>query len=469
MERVSELRERVLSKPVGYTLLWLGTPMMIVQLVNISYSVADSIWLSKYSRFALAVPRQVWPVFMFINAITQGLTGANHALISQYIGAKMFDEAKRVFKNLLTTALALNAVAVTFFLISRSWIFNDLVKTPVEIIDDVLVYSAIISIDLFLAGFTFGYSTLFQSIGDTRTPSRIAVVSSLMNIVLDPFFIFGLRFGSTILLPEMGVAGAAVATVISRFTGLLLLMLVLKRRYPVFKPSLTRRIDRDWVARSIEIGGPITLMFMANSLAFMFQNRLVNSFGAPAAAAFSIGFILSEIADAALWGFLFAVSTMIGQALGAEDYARAREVAWKSTLYIGLASTIGSIIVVSFRNHLISFFTMDHETFRYADEFIKLFGLTIPFFAVFFIGMSIGRGSGHTRIPTVLGVVRLWVLRIGFGYLLGFKLSFGLTGVWFAMAFSNVAIGLAIIPWILKGGWVRTVINKGRPIAFIRS
>lgn len=461
LERISELRDRVLNKPVGYTLVWLGLPMMMVQLVNISYNLADSYWLSKYHPYALAVPRQIWPTFMFINAIAQGLMSANLALISQYVGAKLYDEAKRIFTYFFSATLFLNTTAVTIFYLTRKWIFLWLIKVPPEIYEDVLVYSGIISLDILFAAFTFTYTTLFQSIGDTRTPSRIVVFSSLMNVILDPFMIHGLSIGDIEILKPMGVAGAAIATVISRFLGLALFITVVFKKYSVFKPRITFRFDINWIKKCIDIGLPVSIMFATNSLAFMFQNRLVNEFGSSAAAAFSIGFILSDLADAVLWGFTFAVSTMIGQALGAMDFNRAKEVARKSLIYIASGSAAGSTLIYMFRDKLILFFNPEELTFIYANKFIELFSFSIPFFAIFFIGMSVGRGSGHTRFPTLLGIVRLWILRIGLGYLLAFYLDLKLNGVWISMSLSNFVGGALMIPWIINAKWATPVISRG--------
>ncbi|MEM4904048.1 MAG: MATE family efflux transporter, partial [Desulfurococcaceae archaeon] len=105
---IEEYRERVVNGPIGRTLLWLGLPLMIVQIVHVSYNVADAYWLSRYSKVAYATPRQIWPFFMFINALVQGLGAANMAFISQAIGARDYDYAKKIVSFFVTTTLVLN-------------------------------------------------------------------------------------------------------------------------------------------------------------------------------------------------------------------------------------------------------------------------------------------------------------------------------------------------------------------------
>ena len=453
-------RERVLHGEIGRTLLWLGAPLMIVQLVSILYNIADTYWLSRYSEVAYAAPRQVWPYFMFVNAIAGGIAAANMAVISQYIGAKDYEAAKRTISYFVSAMLLVNTVAATVFFIARPLIFTYIVATPPELYEYVMIYSGIISLDVLVAAFSTCYGTIFQAIGDTRTPSRIGVASTILNVVLDPFFIFGLEVNGRRVIPAMGVAGAALATVISRFAGLLILLGVLNRKYKSLKPQLTLRVSGEWIKTTLRAGVPVTLMMMSNSLAFMFQHRLVNAFGAYVAAAFTIGFILMDLADAALWGFMFAVSTMVGQAIGAGLERRARSVAAKSMLYIGLSTFVGSLIVIALRSWFIGIFTTVPEIAREAELFVLTFTPTLAFFAIFFIGMAIGRGSGHTVYPTVIGVIRLWGLRIGLGYYLAFELAMRTLGIWIAMALSNVFSGLAIIPWALRGGWTKPIIKK---------
>ncbi|MEM4731889.1 MAG: MATE family efflux transporter, partial [Desulfurococcaceae archaeon] len=221
-------RDRVINGPVGKTLLWLGLPLMAVQLVHVSYNIADAYWLSRYSEYAYAAPRQIWPFFMFLNAIAMGISTANTALISQAIGAKDYEYAKRVISYFITLNVLLNAAAATLFYLLRPWMFRYLINVPPEIYSYVMVYSAIVTFDLFIAAFTISYSSIFQSIGDTRTPSRIGVITAMMNIVLDPLMIFGVRIRNVEIIPSMGVAGAALATVLSRLTGLVLLLRVIR-------------------------------------------------------------------------------------------------------------------------------------------------------------------------------------------------------------------------------------------------
>jgi len=451
---IDKYRNEIVNGPITKTLLWLGFPLMLVQLVNVSYNVADAFWLSKYSDVAMAVPRQAWPPYMFFNAFNMAISTANMALLSQYIGARRYEEASNVASKFFTVTLITSfAFGLTYFSL-RYPLFYYVIRTPPEIFDDVMSYSAIISADLMLSGFSITYSTILQSVGDTRTPAVVGGFSALLNIVWDPFLILGIP-----PFPRMGAAGAALATVFSRLGGVAALIYLTKRRFPDLRIHPTKDIDRLWVMRNIRIGGPVFVFQASNSLAFMFQNALINSFGVVVAAAFAIGFIVMDIADAVMWGLTMPVAIMIGQNLGAGNLRRSREIAYKSALTTSTLTALGAAVVFLVRGSLISVFTSDAAIYNEALRFLETFVFSLPFFTLFFVGMSVGRGSGHTTVPTILGIIRLWGVRIGLGYFLAYVTSLQSYGVWLAMALSNVIGGLGSITWIRFGNWARPVIK----------
>lgn len=454
MKSIEENRERILYGPIGRTLLWLGLPLMLVQLVNVSYNIVDAYWLSWYSDIAYAVPRQVMPTFMLVTSVAQGLMAANLALITQLIGARNYSEVKKYISYFISSTLLVNTILASAYYVLRPLIFRYIVATPPELYSDVLDYSGIIAFDMVLSAVTLTYSTILQSIGDTRTPALINLAAATANVILDPLFILG--YG---ILPAMGAAGAAVATVLSRLVGVVLLVYRLSKKYPYLKSRLTLHLDREWVVSSVKIGAPVSLMMASNSFAFMLQNNLINQFGAYVAAAAAIGFILMDLADATLWGFIGSISVMVGQALGAGLKERARRVASRSILYVGLSTTAGSLLALVLEDSFITLFTSNPIVVAEADRFVSIFLPTLTFFAIFFVGMGVGRGSGHTLYPTVLGIIRLWLLRIALGFLLAFHAGLGSMGVWIAMSLSNLIAGLATIPWVLYGGWTTPVVK----------
>ncbi|MEM3967153.1 MAG: MATE family efflux transporter, partial [Ignisphaera sp.] len=119
---INVYRDKILHGPIYRVLIWLGLPVVLVQLVNISYNIADAFWLSQYSTVTLAVPRQVWPTFMVFQALAIALGAANQSLISQYIGAKMYNETARVIKQYITVSTSFGIIFGTSYYLLRPFV-----------------------------------------------------------------------------------------------------------------------------------------------------------------------------------------------------------------------------------------------------------------------------------------------------------------------------------------------------------
>lgn len=446
---LEKYRDRVVNGPVLRTLLWLGVPPMITQLVHVLYNVADSFWLSMYREAAIAVPRQTFPVLMLFGAALNALSAAGTALVSQTVGAKNYGDFKQEASYLFSASVLIgSALSLSFFLL-RPFIFTYMVSTPPEILEEVLLYSAIMALDSLLMSLVVPLSTVLTSLGETRLPSLINVTAVLINIALDPFLILGLG-----PFPRMGVAGAAATDVLGKVITLLGYFALLRRRFSWIAIAFTPRIPVRWIAVASRIASPVFLMLSTNSLAFIFQQRMVNAFGVAVATAYAIGFVILDIADGALWGLLGSISVMVGQALGAGRRDRAREAAVKASLFIATAVAAGAAFVYLLRRQLVAVFASDPVVEAESVRFLETIVVGLPFFAMFMAGNSVGRGSGHTAIPTIIGIVRLWALRVAGGYVLAFLLGLGSMGLWLAIMLSNIAGGLLMFYWVAKGGWV---------------
>jgi len=450
-------RDRIVRGSIVRTMLWLGLPLMIVQIVQISYNVADAFWLSKYSDIAMAVPRQAWPSIMFFSALSMALSSANLALISQYVGAKEYKTASSIASKYFTVSLTLGLLFGIIYMILRPVIFTYVIRTPIEIRDDVIAYTEIIAFDVMASYIVLAYSTILQSVGDTRRPAIVNGLTSLINIILDPFLILGIG-----PFPRLGVVGAAIATVSSRVLGAIILFLIIEKMYPDLRVRLTKDIGIGWVIANLKIGLPVLVLIIANSVAKMTQLRLVNIFGVAVATAYSIGFIVMDLADASLRGFSRASAIMVGQSIGAGLKDRARKIALKTSTFIFITTAIGASIVYLLRDQLIWIFTQDPTIWAEAKEFLEIFVWSLPFFGIFINAMLIGRGSGHTLPLTIIGIIRLWGCWVGIGYLLALYMGYGPLGIWVGMSLSNIFAGITSLIWLKYGRWIEPVIQKHR-------
>ncbi len=452
---ISKYRDKIVSGPIIRTIFWLGLPPLINQLVIVIYSVADAYWLSNYNEIAVAIPRQMWPVIMLFQALAMALTTASLSIVSQYVGGKQYKKASLEASRFFTTSFSAGAILSLSLFTLRSLIFTSVVSTPPEISEDIMKYSGVIAFDIFFNYIALTYTTLLQSVGDTKRPAIVNVISVGINVLLDPFFIFGIG-----PFPRLGVMGAALTDVMGKIISISALTYILRRNYPELKITFTKQIDAEWTRLVLRIGLPILTLGLMNGFAFLMQLRLVNMLGIIVATAFSIGFVILDIVDAALWGLSGAPAIMIGQSLGAGDRKRAKEVAFKAALLIFTLMVLGASIIYPIRRVVADIFADDPIILSKTELFLQILLPTLPFFGLFANAMSTGRGSGHTMFPTTIGVVRLWGIRLALGYLLAFAFGMNSLGVWIAISLSNIIGGLISILWIKYGNWAEAVVNK---------
>jgi len=452
---IGKYRDRIVNGPIIRTVLWLGLPPLINQLVIVAYSVADMYWLSSYSEVTVAVPRQMFPVLILFQALAMALTTATLSIVSQYVGGKEYKKASLEASRFFTVSFLAGAVLSLSLFALRGVIFMSIVSTPPEIFEDVMQYSGVIAFDVILNYLALMYTTLLQSVGDTKRPAIINAVSVGINVALDPFFVLGIG-----PFPRWGVVGAALTDVMGKIISISALTYLLRRKYPELKIKFTKAFNIEWSRLVLRVGLPILTLGLMNGFAFLVQQRLVNMLGIVVATSFSIGFVIMEIVDAALWGLSGAPAIMIGQSLGAGNRKRAREVAFKAALLIFIIMVAGAGILYPIRILLVDVFADNPSVLYETELFLATLLPTLPLFGLFVSAMFTGRGSGHTLFPTSVGIVRLWGVRLGLGYFLAFTFGIGALGIWLAIALSNVVGGLISILWIKNGNWAKPIVKK---------
>lgn len=456
---IFKYRERILNEPVIRTTLWLAWPMIIANIVNISYNLVDTFWLGKLGKEALSAPIVSWPMIMLLYSIGMGLSFAGVTLVSQYVGAGEKEYARKTAGYIIGFMLLL-AVTISGIGYVLAPSILKAMYVPEEVLPLAINYIRVIFAGIPIAFIGFAFVSILNGIGDTRTPTIIGIISSLVNVILDPIMIFG-WFG----LPPMGVIGAAMATIFSRAivstTGVFLLI----RGYMGLKIRFNDLFfELWWLKKVLKIGIPLTIQQSANSLGFVIMMSIVASMGTTVIATYGIGVRIIDIIQAFTWGLMRATSIMVGQTIGAENYSKAEEIVRKNMMLIFVVLTIGALMIFIFRRQLYTIFIDDPGVLTEGDKFLSIFVPSIPFFGLFFIAGAVARGSGHTIAYTIISIIRLWILRIGLTIMLAYIVGLGSMGVWIAMSISNIGAGIIAVLWVMKGTWKRRVIEiPGKP------
>ncbi len=447
-------RERILNGPIAKTMLWLAWPIVLANLVQMTYNLIDALWLGRLGRQAFGAPTVSWPIIMLFNAIGMAFARAGMTLISQYFGAGNREMSRKCACQLITLNLLL---ALTISIIGASTIHMvlKLMGVPPDVYPLAVAYARTIFLGIPIAFLGFAFIAILNSLGDTRTPTKLSITSALINIVLDPVLIFGL-FG----LPRMGVVGAAIATIIARsFITIVGIYMLLRGVYDIKLSLKCMRIEGWWIRKVVAIGIPISIQSSSNALGFTLMMSIVSKFGSIAIAAYGIGIRVIDVIQAFTWGLQRATSIMIGQCIGAELYSRAKRTAYTGLGLISTALGLGALMIYLFRESVVALFVPDPLVIEEGSRFLNYFVWSIPFFGMFFVSNGVAQGSGHPKTMTAIAIARLWLFRIGLSTLLALYLGMGTIGIWIAMSISNIAAGAMSITWLSRGTWLKRVIE----------
>jgi putative MATE family efflux protein len=295
---------------------------------------------------------------------------------------------------------------------------------------------------------------VFRAAGNTRTPLVVGSSMILLNLILDPLFIFGIG-----PFPKLGVPGASVATTISIFLACCLILYKLRRGkagFPVerllaLKPRISEMLK---IAR---IGLPITIQSLTFIVVYFFLIRIVHQYGEAAGAAMGIGNRMESISYLTCTGFAIAASTMVGQNLGATQPDRASRCAWGAAgIAIAITCLIGTTFIMV-PHWIAGIFTSDPEVHSIATDYLIILGLSQFTMATEIVLEGAFSGAGDT-LPPMLVLIPGAVLRVPLAYWLCFHLNWGITGVWWTLTMTTTVKASLLALWFRRGKWKLKVV-----------
>lgn len=444
----------ILKGPIHKAILALSLPIMGNNLIQTFYNLTDTYFVAKLGTTQLAAMQFIFPLIFFMMSLGMGLSIGGIAVISQYIGAGNRNDAKKTAGQLLTISI-LSSLVVGLLggLLSEQIVY--LMGARGNLLIEASTYLRIMfygTPTLFIA---LAFNGIKQGEGDTLTPMIISTLSVLLNIVLDPLFIFTFDFG---------ISGAAYATVLSRliFNVVALIMLFGKKHNTLKMKRKDLKVDTTYISPILRIGLPTAIGQSTTSLGFLVLNMFILSYGEAILTAFAIGNRISMLIFMPAKGISGALTTIIGQNIGAGNLKRANEGFLKS---VGIASAImvtGAVIMFLFTDQLVGFFSKDAFIVSEGSLYLKMILITIPLFGFFNCLTGLFQGSGHAILAMSLNIGRLWVLRIPMILLLKMLNLNEPIWIWYAMIGSNIIICLYGLIVYLTGYWKKPVLKRKR-------
>lgn len=441
--------------PIFGSLMKLALPIMLSQLMQTLYNLADTFWVGKVSADAIAAITISFPLVFLMISIAAGLTIAGTAIIAQYKGAGNKQKINHVLGQLITYIGSISIIIMIVGIIfSRQMIIW--MGADAGIINDAVAYIRTIFAGMpFVFGF-FIFSSVLRGIGDTKTPAVMMFASVLLNIILDPLIIFGIGF-----LPELGVQGAAVATIFSRGVVTVLAVYLMIRGIEGLKLELKfMKPDYEIIKMITKVGIPSSIEQAMISMGQLVMTKMVAVFGMYTVAAYGVVNRIISLPVILAFGLAASTTTMVGQNIGADKKDRAEKTARISIIIIFVALTlIGALIMIN-PEFVVGLFNDKAEVLKDGGDYLLRVALTFGFIGVMNVANGVFKGAGRTVPPMIISSTSQWIIRVIIGYIFAYYLNLQKIGIWWAITAANVGGALLGVIWLNSVDWSTKIIKK---------
>ncbi len=435
--------------PILKSLIALSLPIIFANILTTAYQLTDTFWVGRLGTHAVAAVSISFPIIFLINSLGSGLAIAGTILVAQYKG-----KHNQTAVNHVTSQTLLMVLLVSVVLASLGYFASPLMIRLMGA-EQAIYVSAVSYIRISFLGMVFMFTYLvFQSlmrgVGDVKTPMYIVLSTVVLNLALDPLFIFG--YGR---LPGSGVTGAAIATIFTQgISACIGVFLLLRGRHQIQLHLKDLVPDFPLMQKMFRLGFPASIEQSTRALGMTIMTFLVASFGTLTIAAYGIGSrILSFIIIPAL-GLSMATSTLVGQNIGAGKLNRAERIIRLSGFTgFWVLSLVGVVFFLLSRQIAAIFIPGETATIESSARFIRYMSPTFGFIGIQMALNGAFRGSGNTLISMVLSIISLWVLRFPIAYLLSVHAHMAEKGIWIAFPTANVIAAVTALAWFMKGTW----------------
>jgi putative MATE family efflux protein len=436
--------------PVGRAVILLAVPMVLEMLMESVFAVADVFFVGRLGADAVATVGITESLMTIIYAIAIGLCIGATATVARRIGEKDPEGAGRAAAQSIAVGVGMAVVIGGL----GSIFARELLQIMGASADVIRIGARFARIMLGASGgvlLLFLINAVFRGAGDAATAMRVLWGANAVNIFLGPCLIFGLG-----PFPEMGVTGAAVATSIGRWCGVVYQLIHLTRGAGRITVRLDHFKPRAEIMRTIlRLSGVGMFQNLIGTTSWIGVVRILTGFGSAAVAGNTIGIRIIMFALLPSFGVANAAATLVGQNLGARKPDRAEAAVWMAGFYNTICLVIVALIFLLFAPQLISAFSSDPEVAAHGVHCLRIVAAGFLFYGYGMVLTQSFNGAGDTRTPTLINLFCLWLFEIPLAWTLAHPFGLGPTGVFIAVsvAFSVLAL---VSGWLFKQGWWKT-------------
>ena len=425
-------------------ILKLSFPSIVAQLSSIIMSFIDASMVGHLGSSQAAsiglVASSTWLILGLTFASSMGFT----VQCAQLIGAKKEKEARNLVKNALfvtsffSLALMIICIAISFHL--PLWL-----GASSEIYHDAWIYFFVFALSVPIVQMNDLSAEMLQCAGEMKIPSISQIFMAVLNIALNYVLIF---------VCKMGVFGAALSTLIARFSvTIFLLFFLLKKSILKFEKTEKFTFDKEIFIKAAKISAPIAFENVIMSGGQIAYSKITAPLGTASLAANSFGITVESLCYMPAHGIGAAASTLCGQSFGAGRKNLTYRFGWLTTISGMVLMIFTGAAMFFFGREMISLLSPDAEIIALGDKILKIEAFCEPFYGASLVANGALRGTGDTFVPSLFKFGSVWLIRIPLALLLVGKL--GLNGIWIAMSFELCIRGILFLIRLAGKKWVQ--------------
>lgn len=432
-----------------WALVW---PIILTNLLNVAVGIADFKMVGSLGVGAIGAVGMARQVMMFLMVLMIAISGGSSVLVAHAHGAR--DLAK--VGDITAKSMALMLFAALFVVTPGGLLCSRpilaLLGTPANIMDTSVNYLSILFLGSAFTMFNIGVSGILLGVGKTRVSLYLLFVVNLLNIVFNYLLIHGIG-----PFPRMGVAGAALGTIIARVLGSLAGVWILATpRLPIQARLLQgRRIDLDLTRRILYLGGPRSLQGVVRNFSRLMTLAIINLLPEPeqAVATYSVAMHIHLVSSFIGLAFMSAAMSRVGQNLGRGDRRAAEHSGWICATIAAAMMSVAALVFFFLPEQIMGFFTDDREVIRLGRVFFMIVALSEPAMAFAFALGGALRGGGDPMPPFIYASVSDLVVVILSGYLLAITCGMGFSGIAVAIAIAALTRAIPTTVTYARGNW----------------
>ncbi|MBT3379762.1 MAG: MATE family efflux transporter [Lentisphaerae bacterium] len=442
----SELRREAVQV---WAIAW---PVILTNLLKVMVGIVDLKMVGALGTTSIAAVGMARHVMMFLMVLTIAVSGGSSVLVAHAYGSGDRKRVSTVASRSIVVMVAVAILAVTpaGLLFSRPILLS--LGGAEAVVDLGCSYLRILFLGSVFAMFNFAVTGILLGVGKTRVSLVLLIGINGLNVVLNYLLIFGVG-----PFPAMGVAGAALGTVIARAIGSAAgCWIAVSPRFPVqarLRDGLV--LDMPLVRRIVKLGGPRSLQGIVRNFSRLMTLRIITLLpdSTRMVSAYSVGMQVRMISTFVGLAFMAAASARVGQNLGGGRPDRAEQSGWASAVIATAFMSVIACLLFLFPEHVMAFFTSDREVIAMGRTFFIIVAVTEPIMALSFAMGGALRGGGDPMSPFIYGSVSDLLVVIVAGYVLAVTLNMGFAGIALGMAISAVTRAIPTMLKFRQGKW----------------